>query len=226
MTRLIWVAVAAYVAAVAALVLLTTGPSQLLEPVPWYQMMVFWLMPEASAERIIALAAAGRETEGLLYALVLGLSFGLLGGLALLGAGMALASKARRRLLPVREAVLFLCLLAALASNADPVAKLLRILEAQELLAPLGINAMPGVWIAIVVVSCGVFARYAALMAHDIAAWAQVVWPRLARLMRGWRARPPARAIPVDLPIGFAPPVTPRPSWAAPQRYNPRSAPR
>jgi hypothetical protein len=207
MTRLIGVAVGLYVASILALVALVAEPSQLLEPVPWYRMMVFWLMPETSVERIIALAAAGRDTEGLLYALVLGLSFGLLGGLAMFGAGMALASQARRQLLPRREAVLFLCLLAALLLTADPASALLRILDRRELLDTTGINAMPGFWIATVVVSCGVFARYAALLAHDIVAWVRDIGPRAAARMRGWRARPPARAIPVDLPIGFTPPA-------------------
>ncbi|NJL08888.1 MAG: hypothetical protein HC900_12045 [Methylacidiphilales bacterium] len=173
MARLILAGVAVYVVAVAVMVGLTAEPSQLLEPVPWYRMMVFWLMPETSAERIIALAAAGRETECLLYGLVVGLSFGLLGGLAMLGAGFALASRARQRLLPFREAVLFLCLLASLMLKADPAAALVRVLETHEMLDTVGVNAMPAFWIAVIVLWCGVFARYAALLAHDVAVMAR-----------------------------------------------------
>lgn len=202
MTRLIVGAVAVYAAAVAALVLLVAEPSQLLEPVPWYRMMVFWLMPETSAERIIALVAAGRETEGLLYALVLGLSLGLLAGLAMFGAGVALMAKPRRLLLPRLEAVLFLGLVVALVVNADPAVAVVRLLERRELLDTAGLYAMPGFWIAVMVVWCGVFARYAALLAHDVAAWTCAAGPRLLRLKREWRARLSARAILVEPPIG------------------------
>jgi hypothetical protein len=232
MTRLIVGAVAVYVAGVAALVALTAEPSQLLEPVPWYRMMVFWLMPETSAERIIALSAAGRDAECLLYALVVGLSAGLLGGLAMFGAGVALATNPRRRLLPRLEATLFLCLLVSLAlMKPDPAAALVRILETRELVDAAGVNAMPGYWIAVMVLSCCLFARYAALLAHDAAAWASAAWSngvwsnkawmRLAGRIGEWRARPPARAI-LSLPIGFTPP----PSWGSPRPSSPRSAPR
>jgi hypothetical protein len=223
MTRLIVGTVALYLVAVAALVGLWSDPSQLLEPVPWYRLTVFWTLPEASATRLAALIAAGREAEGLLYAVVVGLSFGLLGALAMFGASLALMFKADQRRLRLFEAFLFICLLAGLVMTADPVDALVRKLEMHGMMGATPFNAMPGCWIITTALTCALFARYAALLAHDAAAWSRGVWLcLLAPILREWRARMPARAILVDPPIGFTPP----PSWAAPRWNNPRSAPR
>ncbi|ALK10221.1 hypothetical protein [Blastochloris viridis] len=179
MTRPIVVAVVVYLAAVAALIGASAEQVRLLDPVPWYQMTMFWLAPETSFTRIGALVAAGRDADGLLYAAVVGISLGLLGGLALFGVSLALSSPARTRLLPQREALLFICLLVALVLTADPIISLARNLEQRGLMEPAGLNAMPGYWIATVVVTCGLFARYATLMAHDATAWSRTAWRRL-----------------------------------------------
>jgi hypothetical protein len=186
MTRLIVLAVAIYVAVVATLAGVLADPAQLFEPVPWYRAADFWVRPETSAERLHALAAAGRGSEGLLYTAVLGASAVLLSALASLGAGLGFASDTGRRLLPAREALLFLCVLLLVVLTADPLVALARDLEAQGVAPRAGIYAMPAYWIATIMLTCAMLGRYAALLAHDAAAWARAGWARAS--VTGWRA--------------------------------------
>ncbi|BBF91708.1 hypothetical protein [Blastochloris tepida] len=192
MTRLIVLAVAIYVAVVATLAGVLADPAQLFEPVPWYRAADFWVRPETSAERLHALAAAGRGSEGLLYTAVLGASAVLLSALASLGAGLGLASDTGRRLLPAREALLFLCVLLLVVLTADPLVALARDLEAQGVAPRAGIYAMPAYWIATIMLTCAMLGRYAALLAHDAAAWARAGWQRAGGT--GWSSSRPSEA--------------------------------
>lgn len=150
---------------IAAVLVLGLG-HDLWRSVPDMAPQVSWLMPETTPVRVAALKADGRAGTAGLYALMVALSWGLIGALTAGGFAWGVMNKGAT-VLGVDKALGYLTALAFLygvSTGLEVVLHLVRISPQG------GLHAIPGLWFFAMIPSAAILSRIGAMIAHDAGA--------------------------------------------------------
>jgi hypothetical protein len=135
-------------------------------PIPNILPQVSWLMPETTPFRIAALRGAGRPETAALYALVVALSWGLIGALIAGGFAWGVMNKGAT-VLGVDKALGYLTALAFLYGVSTGLEVILHMIT----ITPRGgLHAIPGLWFCAMIPSAAILSRIGSLIAHDAGA--------------------------------------------------------